>query len=158
MLILCLLLFSLSVFVVVHPSLESQMLSLDSRSGSRVSFHRCITPSAHGINSRRAVGRPVPMVRLLSRVGYVRILLLTLSPRLLYLFLQVCLRMSSLGLQSVERAYLLSLLLRDRPERGKGGGLRVPRAWRKRKSGEGWCVSQRKTPALEHQLRTCSTG
>ncbi|XP_070057452.1 uncharacterized protein [Nicotiana tomentosiformis] len=46
------------------------------------------------------------------------------------------------------------------PERGKGGGLRVPRARIKRNQREGWCASQKKTPASEllYRLRDESEG
>nr|XP_016439115.1 PREDICTED: uncharacterized protein LOC107765039 [Nicotiana tabacum] len=43
-----------------EPLLGSQTLSLDSRSGLRVSYHRCPIPSTHGASSQRAVGRLGP--------------------------------------------------------------------------------------------------
>ncbi|XP_009803185.1 uncharacterized protein [Nicotiana sylvestris] len=56
--------------LLLKPLLEFRMLFLGSRSGSRVLYHICPTPSAHGANLRRDVGRPVPMnVELRPAVG-----------------------------------------------------------------------------------------
>lgn len=136
---------------MVQPLLGFQMLFLDSRGRSRASFLRCPTPSVRGTNSRRAVGRPILMVRSPFRSGRVRPLLLVSSPNSLYFLSQACLRMSSSGLRLVTRTFLSILMFRDEPKRRKERGLLAQRRRKQKKS------SPKKIPAPEPHPRIHST-